>query len=815
MSGDASHDANAPVALSADEVIRRSDPGELGFATTTEVDTDVRLVGQERALRALEFGARIPHDGFNLYVLGAPGNNRHDVTKEILSREARRQEPPTDWCYVNNFRDPQNPKGLELPAGIGLKFKKDVARLIEDLRASIPAAFETEDYRNRRAEIEQDFEDRNQQAMEKIQQEAESAGLALLPTPHGFALAPIREGAVLGEKDFDALPAGDQEQIEKDIARLTDSLRQHFESVPNWHKEKRERIRELDANVTNLAVGALISALRESYTDLPVVVEHLDDLKAEVIEGAKDFRIPEEQDNLPPPMRVDTSRLFRRFEINVLVTGRDESPVIIESNPTHQNLVGHIEHTQQYGNLITDFTMIRPGALHRANSGYLILDAEKVLMQPFAWDALKRALKNREVKIESVAQMLSLMSAETLEPDPMPLKIKVALVGNRMLYYLLSELDPDFPQLFKVAADFETRIPRTDKNVPLYGRMLATIVRQKGLLPFSAEAIARVIDESSRTAGDSDKLSAGVAQVTDLLCEADFVARERGAGQAEAEDVDQAVKSRTYRSDRVQSEVLEAIDRNTIHVRTEGARPGQVNGLSVMQLGDFAFGQPSRITATVRLGEGRVIDIERETELGGAIHSKGVLILSSLLGARYARDLPLSLSASLVFEQSYSGVDGDSASVAEFVALVSAITEIPVQQRFAVTGSLDQHGRVQAVGGVNQKIEGFFDVCSARGLTDDQGVLIPADNVQHLMLRQDVIDAVARGKFGIYPLKDVDDAITLLTGITAGVRNAAGEFPPDCVNARVEQALQAMAKRRREFGAKADVSQDLEPGSTT
>lgn len=813
MPADATPAAELPKSLSADAVIQRCDPAALGFATTADVKADVRLVGQERALGALEFGARIPHEGFNVYVLGSPGSSRHDVTMAILRREAQRREPTTDWCYVNNFDEPQKPQGLALPAGTGLRLKHDIARLIDDLRVSIPAAFESENYRNRRAEIDQEFEDRNKHAMESIQQDAEKAGLALLPTPHGFALAPLRDGSVLAEKDFDELPADEQEQIEKDIARLTDRLREHFENMPNWHKEKREKIQALDANVTNLAVGALISALRESYKELPAVVEYLDALKANVIGRTREFCVPDEQDSLPPGMHVDIEQLFRRYEINVLVaaTSTDEAPVVYESNPTHQNLLGHIEHTQQFGNLVTDFTMIRPGALHRASSGYLILDADKLLMQPFAWDALKRALKNREVRIESVAQQLSLASAQGLEPDPMPLSVKVALVGNRLLYYLLCQLDPEFPQLFKVAADFEDRIPRTVENVPLYGRMLATIVQQQALLPFSAAAIARVIEESSRTAGDSAKLSAGIEHVTDLLSEADFVARERGTARAEAEDVNQAVQNRVHRLDRLRTETLEAIERNTIHVLTDGDRVGQVNGLSVVQLGDFDFGQPSRITATVRLGEGRVIDIEREIELGGAIHSKGVLILSSLLGARYARDLPLSLAASLVFEQSYGGVDGDSASVAEFVALVSAIAQVPVRQSLAVTGSVDQHGRVQTIGGANQKIEGFFDVCRARGLTGDQGVLIPADNVQHLMLREDVVGAIEAGRFCIYPLATVDEALALLTGRAAGRRDAAGQFPADSVNGLAEAALRRMAEQRRRFAARDKAKPGGEP----
>jgi lon-related putative ATP-dependent protease len=448
--------------------------------------------------------------------------------------------------------------------------------------------------------------------------------------------------------------------------------------------------------------------------------------------------------------------------------------------------------------------MNRPGALHRANGGYLILDVDKVLMQPYAWEGLKRTIHDREIRIESLGQMLSLISTQGVEPDAMPLDVKIVLIGNRILYYLLCQLDPEFPQFFKVAADFEDRIPRSPDNVQLYGRMLASIVREKKLRPFVADGVARVIDESSRWVGDADKLSAQMRAVTDLMSEANYCAERRGAERVATEDVERAIEQRTFRQDRIRSELQEAVQRNTIHVHTEGEAVGQINGLSVLQLGDFMFGQPSRITANARLGSGKVVDIEREAELGGAIHSKGVMILSSYLGTRYTSDVPLSLSASLVFEQSYGGVDGDSASVAELVALLSAISGVPIRQSLAVTGSVDQKGAVQAIGGVNQKIEGFFDTCNARGLTGDQGVLIPADNVQHLMLRRDVVAAIEAGKFRVYPLTRVDEAITLLTGVEAGQRDADGQFPDGSVNQLVENALVELAAKRRDFSGSKD-----------
>jgi predicted ATP-dependent protease len=792
-----------PPALTAAQARRRCDPEELGFRTTAELAPLEEIIGQERALGALQFGARVTGAGFNLYVLGTPGSQRHEVVRAFFEREAVGKDQPVDWCYVNNFEDPQKPVGLALPPGRGSRLRQDIAQLIEDLQSSVPAAFESENYRNRRAEIEQEFHDRHRQGLEAIQAEAEAQSMGLLPTPHGFAIAPVRAGHVIEEEEFERLPEAERERTATAIERLTNKLKQHLEQLPVWHKERRRLVKELDRNVTMLAVGSLIAQLRAEYVQFPAVVNYLDALQQDVLDNVQQFLPGAEAESLPPGVRMERQLLFRRYEVNVVVNNARTrgAPVVYESNPTFQNLVGRIEHTSQFGALVTDFTMIRAGSLHAANGGYLILDVDKVLLQPFAWDGLKRALTNREVRVESLGQAYSLISTQGLEPDPVPLQVKVVLIGNRMLYYLLCNLDPEFLQLFKVAADFEDRIPRSPENVRLYGRMLATLVGKHELLPFSAAAIARVIEESARLAEDAEKLSAQLRGIADLLCEADYWGRQHGCSVVGIEHVDRAVAERVRRLDRIRGEMHEAVERDIVHVETDGLHIAQVNGLSVLQLGEFAFGQPSRITATVRLGDGRVVDIEREVELGGAIHSKGVLILASFLGARFGREMPLSLAASLVFEQSYAGVEGDSASVAELVALLSAIARVPVRQDLAVTGSVDQHGRVQAIGAVNQKIEGFFDVCRARGLTGNQGVLIPADNVQHLMLRDDVVQAIARGEFHVYALRTINEAVTLLCGRSAGEADAEGRFPDGSVNGLVADALREFARQRRAFGS--------------
>jgi lon-related putative ATP-dependent protease len=487
--------------------------------------------------------------------------------------------------------------------------------------------------------------------------------------------------------------------------------------------------------------------------------------------------------------------------VNVLVTNVTKSgaPIVSEDNPTYSNLIGRVEHIAQLGALVTDFTLIKPGALHRANGGYLLLDIRKVLMQPFAWEGLKRALQSREIYIESLGQMYSLVSTVSLEPEPIPLDAKIVLFGDRLLYYLLQEYDPEFGELFKVAADFEEQIERNADTHQLYARLVATLTRKEALLPFDRSAVARVIEHSARLVGDAERLSTHMHSVADLLRESDYWAREAGHAAVEAADVQRAIDTQIRRQDRLRDHLYEAILRDTLMIATDGTVTGQVNGLSVIELGNFAFAQPTRITATTRLGEGELVNIEREVKLSGAIHSKGVLILSSFLAARYARNQPLALSASLVFEQSYGLVEGDSASLAELCALLSNLANIPIKQSLAITGSVNQFGQAQAIGAVNEKIEGFFDICAARGLNGEQGVLIPAANIKHLMLRRDVVVAAEAGKFGIYAVENVDQAIAIMTGLSAGEADAKGNYPKGSVNRSVAARLAELTKIRQSF----------------
>ncbi|HEY64489.1 MAG TPA: AAA family ATPase [Caldilineae bacterium] len=795
--------------LAPEELYRRCDPAQFPFETTDELEELQEIIGQPRAVEAVRFGIGIEREGYNIFALGPTGTGKHTLVRKFLEQKAATEPVPPDWCYVNNFERPHQPRALRLPPGTGVALQKDMSRLVEDIRTALSSAFESDEYRTRRQVIEEEFRERQEKAFNELRERAQERGLALLRTPVGLVFAPLRDGEVMAPEEFQKLPEEERKRIEAEVEVMQEELQKIVHEMPRWEREMREKIRELDREVTNFAVGHLIEELRKKYEALPEVVEYLNAVQQDVIENVREFLRPQEQQppsSSPPPHPLAGPPSLRRYQVNVLVDNSQAkgAPVIYEDNPTYQNLIGRVEHVAQMGALVTDFTLIKPGALHRANGGYLILDARKVLLQPYAWEGLKRALQARQIRIESLGEMLSLVSTVSLEPEPIPLDVKVALVGDRLLYYLLSALDPDFSELFKVAADFDDEIDRNDENQMLYARLIATLARKEGLRPFHRTAVARVIEHSSRLAGDAEKLSTRMQVICDLLREADYWAGQAGNGVVTAQDVQRAIDAQIYRVDRLRERLQEEILRGTILIDTEGERIGQVNGLSVIELGNFAFGRPSRITARVRLGKGEVIDIEREVELGGPIHSKGVLILSSFLASRYSAERPLSLSASLVFEQSYSGVEGDSASSAELYALLSAIAQVPIKQSLAVTGSVNQHGEIQAIGGVNEKIEGFFDVCKARGLTGEQGVLIPAANVKHLMLRPDVVEAVAAGQFHIYPIETVDQGIEILTGIPAGERDESGNYPEGTINYLVEKRLAEMTEKQLAFSKGAE-----------
>ncbi len=792
--------------LKVEDLYRRCDPDLFAFETTGELEEPGGILGQPRAVAAVEFGIGIKRNGYNIFAFGPAGVGKHEAIERYLEKRAAGEEVPPDLCYVNDFDEPQKPRLLRLPAGKGRELRHSLDEVIHDLIAALAAAFESEDYQTRRQVIESSFEERQGKAVTKLGEAAREKGIALLRTPSGMVFAPLEGEEALSPEEFKKLPKEDRDKLKAEIERFQEDMQKIFGQLPGWKREKRNQVRELNEEVSRQAVEPVIDELQQRFAGLEEVLAYLDSVKQDVRSNAaalisrEEPQLEELLKSLSEAQGLDKP-LLRRYRVNLLVDHGESrgAPVVFEPNPTYQNLIGRVENISHMGALVTDFNLIRAGALHRANGGYLLLDASKLLSSPYAWDGLKRALRSRTIKIESLGEAMSLVSTYSLEPETVPLDVKIVLIGEPRLYYLLSSHEPDFGKLFKVAADFAEDLDRSPENEQAYARLIASLVAEEELRALDSTAVARVIEHGARHLGDSEKLHLNLGKLVDLLRESDYWAGKAGREVVTAADVQESVDAQVFRSDRLREKVQESILRETVLISTDGVAVGQVNGLSVLQLGELSFGRPSRITARVRLGKGRVVDIEREVDLSGPIHSKGVLILAGLLGARYTQETPLALSASLVFEQSYGGIDGDSASSTELYALLSAIAGIPLKQSLAVTGSINQYGEVQAIGGANQKIEGFFEVCRARGLTGEQGVLIPAANVKHLMLLRDVVDAVAAGEFHVYPVAHVDQGIEILTGIPAGERDAGGEFPEESVNGRVERRLVAMACAARDF----------------
>ena len=805
-------------ALPADALRKRFDPSEFDFTTTDDLPADTEVVGQDRAVEALDFGMSIDAEGYNVFALGPAGTGRRELVQHLLEKQAGGDETPPDLCYVNNFDDEREPRALRLPAGRGCELKDDVDALIEELQTALPGTFESEEYRSRREMIQEEVREGQEAALEDLQERAREEGIALIRTPQGFVFTPLRDGEVVPPDEVESMPEKKREQVQEKIERYQEELQDILRKVPQHQREARQRIEDLNEEMATLVIDDLIEDLRDAYQDLDDVLDFLDSIREDLIRNV-DFFVQAAQQGQnarqqgPPQMMQQQGQrgggqqtapdgaFWRRYRVNLLVDNEETegAPVVYEDNPNYQNLVGQVEQIAQMGALVTDFNLIRPGALHKANGGYLIVEARQLLTQPYAWEGLKRALQNEEIQIESPGQALGLIRTLTLEPEAVPLDVKIVVVGERLLYYLLDAFDPDMDRLFKVMADFDDQIDRTGEHETAYADLIAHTVDTKDLHPFDRSAVARVFEHSLRMVSDTEKLSAEVDTIRDLVVEADHWAQEDGADTVTDEHVQRAIDAQIYRADRLRDRVQESIEREKIYIDTTGATVGQINGLSYLGVGGFSFGKPSRITARVRLGEGEIVDIEREAALGGAIHSKGVLILSGFLEGRFAQQYPLSLSARLVFEQSYGGIDGDSASSAELYALLSALAEVPLKQHLAVTGSVNQRGVVQPIGGVNEKIEGFFDVCEERGLTGDQGVLIPAANTDNLMLRPDVVAAVRAGDFHVYPVETVDQGIELLTDVEAGTRDEQGTFPAGTINAMVEARLREFADRRRQF----------------
>lgn len=785
--------------LSADSLGWRCRPEELGFHTTEEVADLEEVLGQPRAVAAVELAMGVERSGFNLFAFGLPGTGRHSLVHRHLESRAASRPAPADVCYVHDFQDTHRCRLLRLPPGRGRELRRDVEQLVHELPGLLSAAFESEETQGRRKAIDEEIEGRQREAWSLLADDARQHGLSVRHTPGGLVFAPVRGEEVVTPEEYERLPAEERQRLEREVERIKGEVERLFRRIPGWARERRRRLEELDRQMAALAVEPLLSDVRQRFSAVEAVAAYLAEVEQDVVDRARSIAAGEAGE--PEEGSGVEGGTLRRYRVNLLVDHGETTgaPVVYEDNPTLANLVGRVEYRPHLGVLVTDHTLIRPGALHRANGGYLVLDAERVLGQPGAWEALKRALRSRQVKVESLGQMLGILSAASLEPAPMPLDLKVVLIGEPLLYYLLEAYEPDFPSLFKVAAELAADLERTPEHQRLYARLVAGMVRHDGLRPFDAGAVARVIEHGARLAGDARKLSIHVGPLLELLQEADHRAGQDGRRVVAAEDVERAIRAQIHRSDLSREHVHELIRRGVLQVDLGGEAVGQVNGLAVSGFDRFAFGHPVRITARVRLGEGEVLDVEREAELSGPLHAKGVMILQGFLGQRYATALPLSLHATLVFEQSYGGVEGDSASLAELCALLSAAGRVPVSQAVAVTGSVNQHGRVQAIGAVNEKVEGFFDVCAARGLSGRQGVIVPVSNREHLMLRHDVVEAVAAGTFHVWAVATVDEALEILTGLPAGERDELGSYPEGSVNLQVEQALHELAVLRMAF----------------
>ena len=799
-----------PAKLLPAQLFNRCDPGEFSFGTTADLDGTTEIAGQQRALEAIRLGMGIRRDGFNLFALGPSGTGKESAVLQFLNAIAPKEARPDDWCYVYNFAKPRNPRALRLPPGQACRLSDDMDHLVETLFSVMPAAFSSEEYQAREKEIGESLQEKQSSAIEAIETDAEEHDITLIRTPGGFAFAPVREGKVIAPDLYMQMKQEERDQIEKETNRLRDSLQSVMAQFPKWQRETADKIKELNREVSAFALKPLMEEIRAKFKGIAEVLSYLDEVEKDMIENFGQFLEKEQPEEgpfgmMPAPFSpAGRRRSAVRYRVNVMIDNSqlDGAPVILEDKPASLNLVGDIEHAAQMGTLITDFTLIKPGALHRANGGYLILDARRLLLEPFAWEALKKALRTRQIRIESLAQLYSLVSTISLEPEPIPLDVKVVLLGERRLYYLLSSYDPDFNELFKIAADFENDMERNAETHLAYARLVGSIAKRDKLLPFERDAVARIVEHGSRMAGDATRLTTNLQAIRDLAHEAEYHAAQNGRTLVSAADVEAMLEAQRYRASRIQERMRDSMMRGAILIDTSSEQVGQINGLSVYSLGEESFGSPSRITARVRLGKGEVIDIEREVEMGGPIHSKGVMILSGFLGSRYAAEQPLSLSATLVFEQSYGGVEGDSASSTELYALLSAISGIPIRQCFAVTGSVNQHGQVQAIGGVNEKIEGFFDLCNKRGLDGRHGVLIPASNVRNLMLRKDIVEAVEAGQFSIWPVTHIDEGIEILTGVPAGEPDASGAWPEGTVNAKVFERLKAMAEKLKAFAEK-------------
>jgi predicted ATP-dependent protease len=784
------------------------DPAQFDFATTDELPELEVAIGQERALRAIDFSLGMKDSGFNLFLSGETGTGRASTIKKLLKKRARTEPAPFDWCYVHNFRMPDNPVCLSLPAGRGSELSQDMKEMLGGVRANIPKALDSKEYETNKSAIVDENQEKNGELFSVLEKDAVAKGFALQRTVSGLVMVPQKEGRNFTQEEFDALTDDERGKLGEAGGELTEKLNDVLRQVRENEKAMKAALAQLDRDLGLAAVGHEIDPLKEKYAPFEKVVGYLDAVMEDIILNLEDFKEQAPQQSPIPGLRMPHQEpSFERYEVNVLVDnkGIEGAPVVFEPNPTYNNLFGRIEHVMQMGGMAsTNFTLIKPGALHRANGGYLVVDAREVLINPFAWDALKRCIRSGEIRVEDVLEQYRFMSVASLKPESVPLQAKIIMIGTPWIYYLLFYLEPEYRKIFKVKADFDSRITRTPGILRDYALFVATHCKGEKLVPFDRSGVAGLVEHSARLVEDQQRLSSQFMEIADLIRGASYWAGKEGSPLVTKEIVKKAIEEEVYRSNRIEERMQELFDDGTIMVDTAGMETGQINGLSVITLGDYTFGRPSRVTARVYLGRAGMVNIEREVKLSGPIHDKGVLILTGYLGGKFAHDKPLSFSASICFEQSYEGVEGDSASSTELYSLLSALSGLPLRQGIAVTGSVNQLGKVQPIGGVNYKIEGFFAVCKARGLTGEQGVIIPKSNERHLMLKDEVVDAVRSGTFHIWSVETIDQGIELLTGVPAGDLLPDGGYPEGSVNFLVDRRLRTLVESMKKFAPVAD-----------
>lgn len=795
--------------LSHADLRRFCDPKKIKFKSTEKLPDLKKMIGQDRAVCALMFGLEIKNHGFNIYALGPAGTGKTTAIVKYLEKEAKKKQIPADWLYVNNFLSSDKPKKMQLPAGKGMKFRDDMDELVLALKTEVPKAFEADNYAFEREAIEKELRTQSETLLQVLTKKAGDNGLQLAQSPRGFTVLPMKAGNVLTTEDRSKLSEEELKKIsiseEKIIGEMHDAMRQ----LEQLQKDAREKLFRLDQRVVSLAIDHIIAALKEKYREYKEVIIFLAEVQEHLLKNVQAFkRIKQTEGSALQEqllMFSGSEPTFEEYRVNLIVDNSKAigAPVVFEKNPIGPNLVGRIEQQGLFGALVTNFRMIKGGALHRANGGYLVLNILDVLKKPLTWEILKRALKNREIVIENIAEALGAFATKTLEPESIPLDVKVVLIGDPMLYYLIHEFDPEFKELFKVKADFSSRAVWDSQTVYRYAEFIGMICREENIKHVTADGVAKIVEYGARIAGHQQKVTVKFGEIADIVRQAGYFADKNRHALITATDVQAAIAEKNYRANYLEELIREMIAEKTIKISTKGNVIGQINGLAVLSLGEYSFGKPSRITARTYVGSAGIINIERETKLSGRIYNKGAMIIAGYLGGKYAQNGPITLSASIAFEQVYEEVDGDSASAAEIYALLSSISNCPLRQDLAITGSVNQHGEIQAIGGVNEKIEGFYQVCKIFGLTGKQGVIIPESNVKNLMLNEEVVAAVKNGKFHIYAIATIDDGIPILMNKTSGTRQANGLYPKDTLNYLIEHRIAGFAKKvRASVGAK-------------